>query len=672
MEYSSSEDDELIDDYVDLEDEIPISDVDQHSNEVTVPLHFLEHGENSIGTVDSTIGTDLLSTDVDVKNLDPYLGMEFVSDSAAREFYNAYALRLGFGIRVARSRTEKRKGVEVVVMKRFVCLKEGHHKKKVTDYTTKKKRKRLSIRDGCPAMMEVVRRAPEKWVVTKLVLDHTHVVVSPERIREIQFSRLTGKEREHDNYLREMRQKVFGEGDAQGLLEFLRKAQATNSGFFYAMQVDSRNCVTNVFWADIRARMAYTYFGDAVTFDTSYRKNEKMLPFATFTGMNHHCQLVNFGCALVIDKTQSSFTWLFETWLSAMSGRQPLSFTTDQGNAMGAAVAKVFPNTQHRLCKWHILSRCKKKLSDVYARYPTLHDDLKKCVIECETADTFEACWRLVVDKYNLRENAWLQSLYNIRHKWVPAYLKHSFFAELSTAQRLESMNRFFRKHFDTKISFQAFINKFDQAVDERYEKEAQEDFASLHGPEILKTSSPMEKQAADIYTRTAFERFQVELLEALDHYAVKIQDGPVSKYSVEKDGDGRNRHFVAFNASEKKAVCSCFKFEVSGILCRHVLGVLVLNGGILLPEHYILKRWTKKAKAGLASDDDRGAEMQSYGQSSPMAWYNDLFHDALKFAEKGATSAEAYKVAKEMLQKAFAEIVGVEESVGKRGYHHG
>ena len=669
MEYSSSEDDELDDSYVDLEDNIPISDVDQSSNEVTVPLYFLEHGENSMVTMDSTIGSDLLSTGGEVKNLDPYLGMEFESDSAARAFYNAYAFRLGFGIRVARSRTERRKGVEVLVMKRLVCLKEGHHKK-VTEYTTKKKRKRLSIRDGCPAMMEVVRRAPERWVVTKLVLEHTHVVVSPDRIRDVQINRLSGKGREHDSYLREMRQKVFGEGGAQGLLEYLRKAQAADSGFFYAMQVDSRNCITNVFWANIRARLAYNCFGDVITFDTSYKKNEKMLPFATFTGVNHHGQLVNFGCALILDKTQSSFAWLFETWLSAMSGRQPLSFTTDQGDAMGAAVAKVFPNTRHRLCKWHILSRCKKKLSDVYSRYPTLHDDLKNCVIKCETAAAFEECWTLVVNKYNLRENAWLQSLYNIRHKWIPAYLKDSFFAELSITQRLESMNRFFRKHFDMKTSLQAFIDKFDQGIDELYEKEAQEDFASLHSQQILKTSSPMEKQAADIYTRMVFERFQAELLEALGHYVVNIQEGAISKYAIQKRGDP-NRHFVIFNASEKKAVCSCFKFEVSGILCSHVLGVILLNGGSLLPDHYILKRWTKKAKTGNVSDD-RGVEARSYGQTSSMAWYHDLFRDAIKFAEKGATSAETYKIAKEMLQKAFAEIVGLEETVVKPEYHHG
>ena len=67
-----------------------MSDVDQSSNEATVLLHFLEHGENSMVIVDCTIGSDLLSTDGDAKNLEPYIGMESESDLAARAFYNGY------------------------------------------------------------------------------------------------------------------------------------------------------------------------------------------------------------------------------------------------------------------------------------------------------------------------------------------------------------------------------------------------------------------------------------------------------------------------------------------------------------------------------------------------------------------------------------------------------
>lgn len=670
MEYTSSEDDELIEDYVDLEEDIMTSDIDQQAGEVASTFHFFNHQDSSMALVHS-IGNEFIASEAaDVKNQDPHLGMEFESDTVARLFYNAYALRLGFGIRVARSRSERRKGIEVLVMKRFVCLKEGHHKKKVTELTNKKKRKRLSIRDGCPAMMEVVRRGAGRWVITKLVLEHTHVVVSPDKVREIQLNQLSGKDREHDNLLREMRQKFFGEGGVQGLLEHFKEIQAENSGFFYSMNVDDRNCLANIFWADARARIAYKYFGDAVVFDTTYKKNENMMPFAAFSGVNHHLHPVNFGCALILDKTESSYAWLFETWLTAMSGRYPISLTTDQGKALGAAVAKTFPTTRHRICKWRVLSRCKKKLSDVYSRHPTLPEELKKNVLECETAEVFEACWKLVLDKYNVRENAWLQLVYNIRNKWVPAYLKDSFFAELYTAQRLESINTFFRKTVNTKIPLQAFITKFDQEMDNRYEKELQEDFDAAHFQQVLKTDSHMEKQAASIYTKAVFQRFQVELVEALDHYAVKFQDGAISKYTVERDGDGHRRHIVAFNESEKKAVCTCYKFESSGILCKHVLAVFFCNGAILLPEHYILKRWTKKAKSGIVVDE-RDVETQSYCQQSPTSRYRDLFRDALKVAEKGAASVETYKIAKDVLFKAFSEIIGLEEEVLKHGYRH-
>lgn len=90
-------------------------------------------------------------------------------------------------------------------MKRFVYLKEGPHKKKVAENSARKKHKGLSIRDGCPAMMEVVRRGPDKWIISKSVLEHSHIVVSPERVREIQLSHVSGKDREHQDYLKEMR-----------------------------------------------------------------------------------------------------------------------------------------------------------------------------------------------------------------------------------------------------------------------------------------------------------------------------------------------------------------------------------------------------------------------------------------------------------------------------------
>ncbi|KAK3130749.1 hypothetical protein QOZ80_6BG0497590 [Eleusine coracana subsp. coracana] len=662
MEYSSSEDDELVEDYIDVEDDTGAENIDQVAGVLASQIHRVDPSEGSMPPVGDQL---MMAADMVGKSDEPYVGMEFESDAAARALYNAYAVRHGFGIRVARSRSERRKGVEVLVMKRFVCLKEGHHKKKPDEPSNKKKRKRLSIRDGCPAMMEVVRRGPDKWVVSKLVLEHTHVIVSADRAREVQLRRLSGKFQEHETQLQEVRKNVFGDADAQGLFSYFKRMQSENSGFFYSAQVDSRNCVSNAVWVGARARMAYTYFGDAVYFDTTYTQNENMLPFAAFTGVNHHGEIIVFGCALNLDKTESSYTWLFETWLTAMDKRLPFSFTTDEGKAMTAAVAKVLPQCFHRICRWRILSRCKKRLSDVCTRFPGFHDELKRCINGCDTVPIFDMLWDSILDKYSLRDDTWLQSLYEMRHKWVPAYLTNSFFAELSLAHRVDTVGRFYRNNFSGRVSLNTFITRFDQYIDNLYASEAQKDLTSFPTEQLLKTNIILEKQAASIYTKAAFETFQVELIEAMQHFAVKVEDGPYMKYYVERHSDPLTRHTVFYNIAEKKAWCECCRFSFSAILCRHVLGVFILDGVIILPDSCITKRWTKKAKTG---PELIGLNLGNDNSSidSVSSRYNDLVRDAMKCAEKGSVSSGTFRIAKEVLSKAFMEIKALGEKLNR------
>ncbi|CAA6667128.1 unnamed protein product [Spirodela intermedia] len=522
---------------------------------------------------------------------EPFLGMEFE-----------------FPFRVGRSRRSK--GVqEVLIMKRFVCSKEGIYRKKASGDGVRK-RERISMREGCKAFMEVIRDK-DRWVVSKLETAHTHVL-APAAARGI--SRATIVASDATTLLR---QTAFGEGgDAQGLLDYFRRRQAENPGFFYALQVDNRSCVTNAFWADARARTAYACFGDAVTFDTTYKKNKYMLPFVAFSGVNHHLQ-----------PTEFSFAWLFETWLEAMGGRQPASLTSDQNRAMAAAVARVFPGTRHRFCKWLILSRTKQKLAGAYASHPRYGRSWRA------------ASWVAIVDRYDLRKNTWLQALFNIRQRWVPLYLRDAFFAEVSPAQKLETVNDVYKRYFNTKTS--------------------------------LKTASPIEKQAAEAYTGELFERFQDEFVECLAYNAYKIKDGAVSKYSVARDEDSLDNFVVSLDAGKRAATCSCGKFEFAGILCRHVLGVLLMVDLRVLPDDCFLPRWTRNAKARTSSlGSGAGATATATAaaaQGTMASRYNDLCQDAIRLAEKGASSAEVYKVAKAAMDKAFSEILAA-ESILTRG----
>lgn len=87
---------------------------------------------------------------------------------------------------------------------------------------------------------------------------------------------------------------------------------------------------------------------------------------AVFVGFNHHRQSCIFGAALLLDETQESFEWLFNTFVTCMQGKAPKTIFTDQDAAMALAIRKSLPNTYHALCSWHILENAKKNLSKLY------------------------------------------------------------------------------------------------------------------------------------------------------------------------------------------------------------------------------------------------------------------------------------------------------------------
>ena len=145
------------------------------------------------------------------------------------------------------------------------------------------------------------------------------------------------------------------------------------------MDLDKEHGLKNVFWVDATSREDYKIFGDVVSFDTKYITNKYRMPFAPFIGVNNH-QSILLGCALLADETMSTFVWLIQTWLRAMDGKHPIAILTNQDKAMKATISIVFPNTQHRLCMWHILKKIPKKLSHVIKKDESFMRIFNDCV----------------------------------------------------------------------------------------------------------------------------------------------------------------------------------------------------------------------------------------------------------------------------------------------------
>ncbi|KMT10124.1 hypothetical protein BVRB_5g118870 [Beta vulgaris subsp. vulgaris] len=106
--------------------------------------------------------------------VEPYEGMEFESEEAAKIFYDTYATRVGFIIRVDAFRRSMRDGA--VVWRRLVCNKQGFRRVKPKQNETR--RSRAVTREGCKAMIMVKKQKSGKWVVTRLVREHSHPLVN--------------------------------------------------------------------------------------------------------------------------------------------------------------------------------------------------------------------------------------------------------------------------------------------------------------------------------------------------------------------------------------------------------------------------------------------------------------------------------------------------------------
>ncbi|URE15717.1 SWIM zinc finger protein [Musa troglodytarum] len=612
--------------------------------------------------------------------MDPYIGMEFESLEVAKTFYYAYASRVGFEARVRQSRRSLHD--ESLKMLKLVCSKHRYHAGRDNGSDENKRvQNQDPSKEGCDALFEIIRKDADIWIVSKLVLEHNHelkpsppskvrcirsqgeILVIAKNFADTRNLLLNGQDLQ---YPREIRYNDFGPDDAQSLLEYFKKTQIENPAFYYAVHIENTNCMTNIFWADSKARMAYYYFGDAVRFETKYRNNKELMPIVMFTGVNNHLQPVLFGCALLVDETEASFAWLFENWLAAMPALPPVSLITELNRTITLAVAKALPQTCHCFCKAHVLSTIQDELPDLFSERVPFEGELRTCIDESETTELFESCWVALINKYGLKENAYMQSLYNIRQQWVPVFVKQTFLAEVPGSQRCGNFDKVIEKYFTTKTLLRVAVRQLSQMLASQYEKEAQAEFVTLFEKPFLRTASPMEKQAAGIYTRSIFDRFQEEFVESLGYHVDKIEDGPISKYRVMRNEEDDEAYSVYFNVTENKAHCGCCMFEFSGILCRHAIRVFIVNGVRTLPNNYILKRWTKHAKSGSVLDD-YGIELRGYADDPSIARYNDLCRDAIRCAREGATSIEFYTVAKDSLQKAVNEIVSTKQKRGQQ-----
>ncbi|KAL3846337.1 hypothetical protein ACJIZ3_003740 [Penstemon smallii] len=628
----------------------------------------------------------------------PRIGMEFDSEETAYQFYNEYARASGFSVR----RSSVHKDCHQNIIDRIFCCscqgQRGYDKREVNF-----KSHRPETRTGCCAHMKINSRYTGKYTVVEFVADHNgHNLVSPHKVyflrshrtittqQAIQLDNLDksgippktsldymaeqvgGRENvgfileDLRKYLHSKRTIQMKGGDAGGVLNYLQLKQSEDPNFFYAIQVDKDDLITNVFWDDGQMMADYMCFGDVVCFDTTYRKAKEGRPFALFVGVNRHKQINVYGAALLYDETAETFMWLFDTFAKCMNRKRPITILTDQDAAMAKALQEKWPETCHRLCIWHIYQNAASHLSSVFSSFQDFSKDFSSCIYDYEEEEDFIDAWHDMLDKYGLQTNDWLERMFKKKEKWALVYGRQVFCADITSTQRSEIMNSVLKKYVSHKYNLLQFFHHFTRLIDNRRYREMEADLRTNHSTPKLSFSVEILKHARTIYTHEVFKLFQKELSKAHGAKLEIVGDGGIiSQYKITPFRK-KYEHDVTYDASNGKVLCSCKKFEFAGILCSHSLKVLTLQNIVEIPELYIKKRWTKKAKRGIAEVSSKSSatlnepseDMKEKNEKARIGErYRELCRLHNQLATRAALTEETFESAKNNLHKIIEEV---------------
>ncbi|XP_028766370.1 protein FAR1-RELATED SEQUENCE 6-like [Neltuma alba] len=615
--------------------------------------------------------------------LPPAVGMEFETYEDVYYFYNCYAKDQGFGVRV--SNTWYRKSKERYRGK-LSCSSAGFKKKSEAN------RPRPETRTGCPAMIKFRLMDSKRWRIIEVELEHNHLISptsgkfykshkrlglgtkralqldSTEEVQKIRLFRTViidgetngsvdvdeGQPKSKAVWSNQLK---LNKGDAEAILNFFSHSQLADPHFFYVLDINEKGCLRNLFWANERSRVAYNYFGDVVAIDTTCLTGEYEVPLVLFLGVNHHKQSILFGCGLIAGETIESYTWLFRAWITCILGRPPRVIITDQCSILQTVVADVFPRASHCLCLSNIMQKIPEKLGGLL-EYEEVKVAIGRAVCYSLRTEEFDAAWEDMMQQYEIRGHEWLQALYEDRKRWVPAYVKETFLAGMFPIQPSDAAPWFYEGYLNKQTPIKEFLEKYDQALQTKWQHEALADLDSKNSSFMHKAMCYFELQASKLYTNELFRIFEREIkgmYSCLSTRQINV-DGPVISYlikeQVEVEGNQRVRrdYEVYYNGSEMEVLCICGLFNFKGILCRHALSILNQNGIEEIPPQYILSRWRKDLKRSYVIDHKScGIDI-----NNPVHRYDHLYRRIVQVVEEGTKSHERFRTA----VQAFNEIL--------------
>ncbi|XP_020252201.1 protein FAR1-RELATED SEQUENCE 5-like [Asparagus officinalis] len=284
-----------------------------------------------------------------------------------------------------------------------------------------------------------------------------------------------------------------------------------------------------------------------------------------------------FALEVDSDEQEETFVWLFQEWLNCMHGIEPGAIITDQDRAMCNAIHKVFPNTRHRYCYWHLQRHIADHLHTLNSVYGEEFQKYWDLWCNSGNIENFNLHWLEMKEKFKIieEEDGWLQTMYMYRDHWVSCFLKGIFFAGMRSTQRSESINSFFDGYVNSQTQLKEFVTQYETAVIHRRLSKAHEDFRTLNTKPQFHLGHPIERQAGSSYTRTMFHVFQNEIkgCGVLGLQEVTKEEKFVLWRVGDLDESNEKWRFVTYDeCRELQYSCSCDAASLAGEIVPSLL----------------------------------------------------------------------------------------------------
>ncbi|KAL9665327.1 hypothetical protein QQ045_020746 [Rhodiola kirilowii] len=320
----------------------------------------------------------------------------FLSPDDVVKFFENYAQIAGFDVRA--NTTISSGGV--VKLKHLLCHRQGF-KHQTTEVDTlknpnSKQRKRKETRCGCEAKLyfklvdggmysvyvfdenhnhQLASTFGKQFLMQNrhlsidkqiFIMDLGHMRIGATRafhlVKEMVggYSNIGATLTDFKNFKRDMKTFIGGR-DAVMVVTHLKNKRDYCKGYVFEYVADEEGTLTRLFWADSKSVNDREIFVDVVSFDATYSTNKYNLVFVPFTGVDNHKRSITLAIGLISNENEDSYTWLLECFRKSIS-HLPSVLVTDQDAAMKTTIAKIFPESTHRFCMWHIAEKMKAKV----------------------------------------------------------------------------------------------------------------------------------------------------------------------------------------------------------------------------------------------------------------------------------------------------------------------